>query len=680
MQLISLDVETTLDVCQKLRVITICKSGGEPEIVYRYDSHGDTVPPEVVKLLNESACIMHNAMFDVGVLAAHGITLGSVWCTFHAELVISSQAQKIGLLELVKKYCKIDMVKDEQRSDWGQELTENQISYCYEDVRYLEQIFRIQHKYLTETEQLPYVSMMNEVIKVWAVDQYYGFPRDLKVLEDIKAKCNEDKQIYFEELMGIVKPTYFLSSNYSIKGVMELLRPFASTDILPDKIGKEALAELFESGVLDAALKEAILFNPDHKVLTGMSSGSFAKKCAIGLGVELKSHGEASVTDFKDRFPNHPFSRIIEILLKMRKIDKILSTYAELKPERTYVDNDGMTRTKFKQDFTVTGRWGLDPIARIPRKGSNEYGDTLRDSFLPPKGYTILASDFKSLEDHVAGIIFNDESKLKAVNEGFDLHLMFAQKLFKCFDYNSPDQTDELKKKFKSFRTAVKSINFAAGYGARAKKLDGMIQAAFEKEGIDMEKSGEEFLEAWGETFPAVKEAQDFINERVTKSIKDTYNSFNYAKPERQLMNTWTFDRESPAYKLRTKVLMDSRLCITVGSVLGLKNIIPAHKTFAGLTLNGRGVDSNNIFNHIIQSSATHAMWLSLLMVKKLFPSIIIGAEIHDSLILFVPEKGIGDLTLEDIKTSIAKIMGLAGYILFGAKLGADPEILSRGW
>lgn len=678
-KLISLDVETTLDVCQKLRVITICKSGGEPEIVYRYDIHGEVVPESVVQLLADSACIIHNAFFDCGVLTAHGIKLGSIWCTFLAEMFISDQAPMVSLKDLVDKYQGVKMDKDQQKTDWSQSLTEDQILYCYEDVRYLEEVWREQYAYLRVTNQLPHVQMMNEIINVWAGDLYYGVPVDEKKLADIYNQCLEEYRGVVQKLVETVNPKCFVGSTLTGKMLLEELQPY-SAEQLPIK--KMELLALLESGGLDDPIRELVKNRPFSPLLIDSSSPSFAKKLAGSLGLEKDaSWTKDSVADFTLRNPEHEFTRCMELVMKAREVMKVASTYAQLPEGRHYVDTDGLTRIKFKNSFTVSGRIGLVPWAVMPKsEDEDDPKSKLRDCYIPPKGYTILSADFSALEDCVSGILYNDATKLKAVYDGFDLHLMFAAKLFGTFTYDDPKQTAELKKKYKAFRQAVKGINFARGYGAGGAKLEMLMKKTFTEQGIDCDISGEELIQAWSDTFPGIAEAQEFINEKTAGLVQEAYNKFNYDRNTRKLMTEWSRDDAHPANIERKRVLADSRQVIHAGSVLGLRRLFPTHKYFSGVPLGGKKARVTDVVNFIIQTSATSAMWLSLLMIKKLFPSIIIAAEIHDSLIMYVPEQGLPGITLEEIKESVDKLMGVSGYLLFGKFLKVDSHYCDKGW
>ena len=678
--IIALDCETTIEAKQKLRVITVKEFGKDSEILYRYDLHGDNISPEVVEYLKDKTIIAHNAWFDVGVLNAHGITVAGCWCTFMAEMIISDGAKMVNLADLVQLYKGIEVKKDEQKSDWGQALTDEQIAYCHEDVRHLEDIYKEQLAYITLTGQLPHTLLMNSVINAWAVDLYYGFPVDEKELTNIGNKCVAAYRKIIDKLISRVDVKLFLKGTYSVKAIKEALSPH--TAILVDISKKNVLETMLAAGHLDDALKQLILENPlGNDLLLQVSSASFAKKLAVSYGLDFEKHDEATMTKYVDDYPDCDFSQVMALVLESRGIMKVFGTYSKLPEDQTYTDSDGLVRLKLKNSYTVSSRIGLVPLSVMPKSDDpSDFKYYLRDCYIPPKGYKTLSMDFAALEDVVSGVIFNDHTKLRSVDEGFDLHLLFASKLFKTFTYDDPSQTAELKKKYKAFRELVKAINHARNYGAGEKKLESMINAALQSEGIDMHITGQELIEAWSETFPGVAAAQQKINDEVSHYVQKAYEMFNYSRDDVKLMKEFTRDVESPASKLRKSVLADSRLNVFVGSVLGMRRDFIAHKWYYGIPLGSKKARVTDAVNYIIQTSSTQAMWLSLLMIKKHFPSIIIGAEIHDSLIMFVPENGIGDMSLEDIKESVAKLMGLSGYMLFGRHLKATGDYFVKGF
>jgi ribonuclease D len=66
--------------------------------------------------------------------------------------------QQIGLAAMVKAYCDIKLDKTDTFSNWGQRpLTQTQIAYAYDDVRYLPRIYEAMHAALKQKNRLSWL-------------------------------------------------------------------------------------------------------------------------------------------------------------------------------------------------------------------------------------------------------------------------------------------------------------------------------------------------------------------------------------------------------------------------------------------------------------------------------------------------------------------------------------------
>ncbi|AFY71059.1 3'-5' exonuclease [Thalassoporum mexicanum PCC 7367] len=84
--------------------------------------------------------VFHYARFDVGILKYQlGINTSPIFCTKIASKLARTYTDKHGLREVVKELTQVDLDKSAQSSDWGniQNLSEHQLQYATNDVRYL---------------------------------------------------------------------------------------------------------------------------------------------------------------------------------------------------------------------------------------------------------------------------------------------------------------------------------------------------------------------------------------------------------------------------------------------------------------------------------------------------------------------------------------------------------------
>jgi DNA polymerase I-like protein with 3'-5' exonuclease and polymerase domains len=87
--------------------------------------------------------LAHNAVFDLGWLQEHEIyPNGEVLCTMLASRILTNGQSNVkhGLQNVVKRYLKEDISKEEQKSDWSGDLTQGQLEYAAKDVQLLIQL------------------------------------------------------------------------------------------------------------------------------------------------------------------------------------------------------------------------------------------------------------------------------------------------------------------------------------------------------------------------------------------------------------------------------------------------------------------------------------------------------------------------------------------------------------
>jgi ribonuclease D len=141
---IALDIETTGLDWRSDDIGTIQLQVDDTIYVIRVNGH----TPTHLKAVIEDARVrkvLHHAMFDLRFLAHHwNVTPANVACTKIASKLVRPQAPHAehSLAPLVKRYLGIDLDKTEQVSNWTGDLSETQISYAADDVRYLVPLFQ----------------------------------------------------------------------------------------------------------------------------------------------------------------------------------------------------------------------------------------------------------------------------------------------------------------------------------------------------------------------------------------------------------------------------------------------------------------------------------------------------------------------------------------------------------
>jgi len=102
--------------------------------------------PNLVSLLSDPGVtkIFHYARFDVAVLQQRfGVVTGPIYCTKIASRLVRTYTDRHGLKELARELLNVDLSKQQQSSDWGNEkLSEAQLDYAASDVLYLHDLKR----------------------------------------------------------------------------------------------------------------------------------------------------------------------------------------------------------------------------------------------------------------------------------------------------------------------------------------------------------------------------------------------------------------------------------------------------------------------------------------------------------------------------------------------------------
>ena len=145
------------------------------------------------------------------------------------------------------------------------------------------------------------------------------------------------------------------------------------------------------------------------------------------------------------------------LILEYRGLAKLKSTYTDALPARIN-PRTGRVHTSYHQAVTATGRLSSSEpnLQNIPIR--TEQGRRIREAFVAPPGYRLLAADYSQIELRIMAHLSGDAGLLAAFAEGRDVHRATAAEVFG----HSPDHvTDEQ-------RRAAKAINFGLIYGMSA--------------------------------------------------------------------------------------------------------------------------------------------------------------------------------------------------------------------
>ncbi|QQN33986.1 DNA polymerase I [Rahnella aceris] len=176
-----------------------------------------------------------------------------------------------------------------------------------------------------------------------------------------------------------------------------------------------------------------------------------------------------------------------KVILEYRGLAKLKSTYTDKLPLMINPQS-GRVHTSYHQAVTATGRLSSsDPnLQNIPVR--NDEGRRIRQAFIAPKDYIILAADYSQIELRIMAHLSKDEGLLKAFAEGKDIHRATAAEVF-----GTP-----LEKVSGEQRRSAKAINFGLIYGMSAFGLSRQLNIP--------RKESQRYMDLYFERYPGVLE------------------------------------------------------------------------------------------------------------------------------------------------------------------------------
>ncbi len=168
---LAIDTETMglLPLRDRLCLVQICDPKGQVSAV-RIE-RGQTEAPNLKKLLEARQIIkvFHFARFDIATLRYYlDIHVHPIFCTKIASKLVRTYTPKHGLKELVLELEQVELDKSSQSSDWGnvENLSEEQLNYAANDVRYLLNVQRKLVSMLQREERLELAQQCFECLPV----------------------------------------------------------------------------------------------------------------------------------------------------------------------------------------------------------------------------------------------------------------------------------------------------------------------------------------------------------------------------------------------------------------------------------------------------------------------------------------------------------------------------------
>jgi DNA polymerase-1 len=400
----------------------------------------------------EAKKIGHNLKYDSHIFANHGIELnGTDFDSMLESYVLNSTATRHNLNAVAKRYLNLDTTsyedvagKGAKQIGFNQVSLEDAIHYAAEDADVSFQLHQTLHPKLMEINSLAklYTDIEVPLLKVLQTIERNGVLIDESMLQ----KQSDQFAITLKELE---------SKAYSLAGAeFNLNSPKQLQEILYDKLSLPIL-----------------------------------KKTPKGQPSTAENVLQRLAADFP----------IVQTILNYRTTAKLKTTYTDKLPLMVNQDT-GRVHTSYHQAVTATGRLSSsDPnLQNIPIRTVE--GRRIRQAFIAPKGFQILAADYSQIELRIMAHNSQDPGLLDAFQAGLDIHQATAAEIF-AVDLQSVSAEQ---------RRSAKAINFGLIYGMSAFGLTRQL-------GITR-GDAQEYIELYFARYPKVKEYMDAIRNQARES------------------------------------------------------------------------------------------------------------------------------------------------------------------
>ena len=376
--------------------------------------------------------LAHNAVFDLGWLQEHELyPEGDVLCTMLASRILTNGLPNLkhGLQHVVKRYLKLEISKEEQRSDWSGDLTLSQLDYAAYDVELLTQLDgpinqrmaegNLHKAWFLECKALPTMAQL------WRTGM--PFQRDeLEQLHQDLAADNERLGEAFIDTLDEALP--------------------AGKKLPRDPDGTFNLRSKSEGSVREGTKKQAgFNLNSPKQLLDVFTT-------LIGVvPVDNTGKPSASRAALREYVGDH---RVVAEYLAWKRVEKRRQMVEAL---LKHLGSTGFIKASYMQLGADTGRMScIGPnLQQIPRDSR------FRACVKAPAGWKLVVADYAQMELRLAAAEAEDPLMIRAFQDGLDLHTVTAMQIY---GVSENEVTKEM-------RQISKSANFGLLYGSGARGL-----------------------------------------------------------------------------------------------------------------------------------------------------------------------------------------------------------------
>ena len=457
--LISIDTETTSLDYMKAEIVGVSFAVAENQAAYvplQHDYPGapeqlsrSTILERLKPLLEDTnkKKIGQNLKYDLEVFANYDIALrGIAHDTMLASYVVNSTANRHDMDSLARNYLNIETIHYEDVAGKGaKQIPFSQVS------------IDVAAPYAAEDADI--------VLKLHRV-----LGSDLDQNTDLKHVYNNIEMPLLNVLARIERNGVVIDSDLLLQQSHDLTAQMQEIEIEAHNIAGESF------NISSPKQIQAILYDKmDLPVLAKTPKGQ-------------PSTAESVLQELAE---DHTLPKLI---LEYRSMSKLCSTYTDKLPQMVNPAT-GRVHASFHQAVAATGRLSSSNpnLQNIPIRTAE--GRKIRQAFIAPSGYTLVAADYSQIELRIMAHLSGDKGLLQAFDNGQDIHKTTAAEVFSVtLEEVTIDQ-----------RRAAKAINFGLIYGMSAFGLAKQL-------GVGRTEA-QQYVELYFSRYPGVKTFMDVTRE-----------------------------------------------------------------------------------------------------------------------------------------------------------------------
>ncbi len=471
----------------------------------------------IIQLIQDSGktVLGHNIKFDIKFLhTSTEVLLTNIYDTQVAEVLLTAGVGSFlpSLAEVSMIYLDIEMDKAIRKTFQGAtEITQEQLVYAAEDVKYVSQIKEKQMETIHLLNLDKVLELEMKLLPVVAQMEINGVLLDREPWMTLHHKTVEEGTALRSDIVtnivdGLAEPLALGALGNNAYDVAVSCR----VPVVTKKL-RLYLEEI--------TVRQFILDDLESRL--NIASYTQLKAVLWLLDIPVEKTNVIALSEYKD-------IEIVDKLLKWKKLNKRITSFGE--SFLRYIDEGtGRIHTNFNQVGTATGRFSssnpnLQNIIKL-----EEY----RNCFIARPGYSMLTTDYSQAELRLMGAVCNEKQIIEAYKNGEDIHAKTASIIFNK-DINDVTEDE---------RYRGKTINFSILYGSTAYGLS-------TKSNVPM-KQAEGFLEKFFGGYPRIKAFIDIAGEEIWKRHLSAtpLGRIRFFKKETVFQKPWQFK----SYKSRIK-------------------------------------------------------------------------------------------------------------------------------